>query len=79
MLRIAHFVDWRQGKRYLDFSSQLNVRDARAIKNRAVIQAIQDPGRKNWRSWGRAFATEIRAEFARMLAKGAARGFCPKG
>jgi len=60
----CHFVDGA-GKRYLDFSSQLMCVTL-GHKNQAVIRAIQDQAGK-LAFVGPGFATDIRAELAKLL------------
>jgi taurine---2-oxoglutarate transaminase len=60
----CHFTD-ADGKKYLDFSAQLMCVTL-GHKNRAVVQAIQEQARK-LPFIGPAFATEVRAELAKLL------------
>ena len=70
----CHFVD-AAGKRYLDFSAQLMCVTL-GHKNRAVIQAIQDQAGK-LAFVGPGFATDIRAELAKLLLAPAAFAMRP--
>ncbi len=60
----CHFVD-SDGKRYLDFSAQLMCVTL-GHKNRAVVEAIAEQARK-LAFVGAGFATEVRAELAKLL------------
>ena len=60
----CYFTD-DQGKRYLDFSAQLMCVTL-GHKNRAVVQAIEEQARK-LAFIGPGFATEVRAELAKLL------------
>jgi taurine---2-oxoglutarate transaminase len=60
----CHFTD-ADGKKYLDFSAQLMCVTL-GHKNRAVVQAIQEQARK-LAFIGPAFATDVRAELAKLL------------
>lgn len=67
----CHFTDG-DGKKYLDFSAQLMCVTL-GHKNRAVVQAIEEQARK-LAFIGPGFATEVRAELAKLLTEVLPRG-----